>query len=283
MHIIHIKRYIMPKLSKEDQFIDLSDYGRSSAILIANKLKNTKATPIQITFLCFISGLIAVLSILYEYYFLAGIFLILKSILDAADGELSRAKKSPSYSGRYLDSISDIILNLLILSAIGYISGAPLFKILLAFAGIQLQGTLYNYYYVILRNNSEGGDKTSKIFETKTPKALKGETQQTVNITFKVYQLFYGLFDEIIYFIDKNAHTEKNIPGWFMTIVSIYGLGFQLLIISFMLFMNLVEYIIPFFIYYSIFIIFIVAVRKYFLNSGRLKVYSSERSNSYFD
>ena len=51
---------------------------------------------------------------------------------------------------------------------------------LLAFIGIQLQGTLYNYYYVILRNKSVGGDATSKIFEYKTPKALPGETQQAV-------------------------------------------------------------------------------------------------------
>ena len=45
------------------------------------------------------------------HYYLAGFFLILKSILDAADGELARVKNTPSYTGRYLDSVADIILN----------------------------------------------------------------------------------------------------------------------------------------------------------------------------
>lgn len=268
----------MPKLSKEDQFIDLSDYGRSTASFIAKKLKNSKVTPVQITLLSFVAGIIAVLFILYGYYFCAGIFLIVKSVLDAADGELSRVKRTPSYSGRYLDSISDIILNFLILSAIGYISSASPFLIILAFAGIELQGTLYNYYYVILRNNSAGGDKTSKTFETKIPKALSGESQKAVDLTFTIFQIFYGLFDEIIHLFDKDAYLERNIPGWFMTIVSLYGLGFQLLIISIMLFMNLTEYIIPFFIYYSLLIFFIVILRKYFLSAPQLDSYSSEET-----
>ena len=44
---------------------------------------------------------------------MAPFFIILKSIIDAADGELARIKKTPSYTGRYLDSIFDIILNLI--------------------------------------------------------------------------------------------------------------------------------------------------------------------------
>ena len=52
---------------------------------------------------------------------------------------------------------------------------------LIAFLAIQLQGTLYNYYYVILRNSVKG-DSTSRIFETTTPKALNGESQLAVNI-----------------------------------------------------------------------------------------------------
>ena len=40
-----------------------------------------------------------------------------KSILDAADGELARIKKTPSYVGRFLDSISDLVLNFLIIMA----------------------------------------------------------------------------------------------------------------------------------------------------------------------
>jgi hypothetical protein len=97
----------------------------------------------------------------------------------------------------------------------------------------QLQGTLYNYYYVILRNKSVGGDKTSKIFEDESPRAL-GESQKSVDLLFKIYTIVYGGFDKIIHTMDK-TYKVKNISNWFMTFVSLYGLGFQLLLISFML------------------------------------------------
>jgi hypothetical protein len=61
---------------------------------------------------------------------------------------------------------------------------------ILAFIGIQLQGTLYNYY-VILRNKSVGGDTTSKVFEYKSPRALAGETQKSVDILFGIYTIVW--------------------------------------------------------------------------------------------
>src|SRR5690606_30961696 len=107
----------MSKLPKEHKFIDLSDYGRPIARVIANSLKNTNFTPIHVTISFIISGLIAVYCILNGYYWLAAFFLILKSILDAADGELARVKQKPSYTGRYFDSVADMILNALFLIA----------------------------------------------------------------------------------------------------------------------------------------------------------------------
>jgi len=140
----------MSKLPKEHQFTDLSDYGRPIARVIANSLKSTKFTPIDVTIAFVISGLIGVYCIILGYYWTAAFFLILKSILDAADGELARVKETPSYTGRFLDSFSDIILNFIILATIGYLTNTHFGFIFLAFFGIQLQGTLYNYYYVIL-------------------------------------------------------------------------------------------------------------------------------------
>lgn len=252
----------MSKLAEQDKFFDLSDYGRPFAIFFANQLKNTRFTPIHVTLLFGVSGLIAIFCILNDYYFLAGIFIILKSIIDAADGELSRVKNTPSYTGRYLDSIFDIILNLMFLMSICYVSNTTFLYTLFAFFAIQLQGTLYNYYYVILRNNLVGGDSTSQIFERKPPNAFPNETQKSVNILFNLYLLLYGVFDRMIYQLDKNAHQVKSFPNWFMTFLSIYGLGFQLLIIAIMLSLHLIDYIVPFFIIYSIFIIVLVGIRR---------------------
>ncbi|HPI41712.1 MAG TPA: CDP-alcohol phosphatidyltransferase family protein, partial [Pseudobdellovibrionaceae bacterium] len=116
----------MSKLAPEDKFIDFSDYGRPVARGIATFLKNTKATPIHVTLAFGVSGLLAIYCIFYGFFIVAGFFLILKSILDAADGELSRQKNTPSYVGRYLDSIFDIILNFLLFFSIGYLSNTPI-------------------------------------------------------------------------------------------------------------------------------------------------------------
>ncbi len=251
----------MSKLPKHNKFLDLSDYGRPIAKIIANALKNTSLTPVHVTIAFVISGLIAIACIFKTYYFAAAFFLILKSILDAADGELARVKNTPSYTGRYLDSISDIILNLLLFLTICYISDGAITYTLLAFFGLQLQGTLYNYYYVILRNK-HNGDTTSRIFENDVPTALKGEKQRNVTILFKVYKLCYGVFDKLIYHLDKDAVTANNLPRWFMTIISGFGLGFQLLLIAIMLMLNLLPYIIPFFIAYSFLILVFIGIRR---------------------
>ena len=252
----------MSKLAAEDKFLDLSDYGRLIGKWFANQLKYTRFTPIHITLLFGVSGLIAIYFILKNHYFLAGFFIILKSIIDAADGELARIKNTPSYTGRYLDSVFDIILNFLFFMTICYVSKTSFWLTLIAFFCIQLQGTLYNYYYVILRNKSVGGDSTSKIFEYKSPRALPGETQKSVDILFKIYTIVYGVFDKIIHTLDSNAYKVKTFPNWFMTLLSIYGLGFQLLIIAIMLPMNWIEYIIPFFIVYTLLIFVLIGIRK---------------------
>jgi len=256
----------MSKLAKEDKFLDLSDYGRSFGRFFANQLKETRFTPIHVTLLFGISGILAIYFIINNQYWLAAFFIVLKSGIDAADGELARMKNTPSYSGRYLDSVFDIVLNFLFLMTICYVSKTNIWFSLLAFICIQLQGTLYNYYYVILRNKSVGGDTTSKVFEYKTPKALPGETQKSVDILFKIYTVVYGSFDKIIHLLDNDAYKVKTFPNWFMTLLSIYGLGFQLLIIAVMLPLGWIEFIVPFFIVFSILIFVLILIRKRFIN-----------------
>ena len=183
--------------------------------------------------------------------------------MDAADGELARIKKQPSYTGRYFDSISDIILNALIFISIWKVVNTNVWILVFSFLGVQLQGTLYNYYYTILRNKLDG-DKTSRVFEDKVPIALKGEKQENVNTFFLIYKFLYGAFDKIIYKLDKNAQYSDNIPKWLMTCVSTFGLGFQLLIVSTMLVLGLIEFILLFFLIYSIMIFIFIGIRKLF-------------------
>jgi phosphatidylglycerophosphate synthase len=255
----------MSKLPREEKFLDFSDYGRSIAKLIVSYLKNTKFTPVDLTLFFGISGLLAIFCIFQELFVVAGFFLILKSILDAADGELSRAKKTPSYTGRYLDSIFDWVLNFLFLLSIGLVSETNILLVLLAFFCMQLQGTLYNFYYVVLRHTSDGGDRTSNIIETESPKAFPGEKQDTVDLLFRIFNFLYLPFDKTMRELDKDAIEIISFPKWFMSMVSLYGLGFQLLIMAVMLSIGIVNYIIPFFIGYSILIFIFIGIRRTFL------------------
>jgi len=253
----------MSKLPEPYRFLDLSDYGRPVARIIAASLKETFFTPVHVTFCFMLTGLLGILAMYHHYYLLAALLFILKSILDAADGELARIRNKPSYTGRYLDSVFDIILNLLILLTIGYMTNSSIFLILLAFFGLQLQGTLYNYYYVILRNIFKG-DTTSRVFETETPVAMHGENQKTVTFLYQTYLCLYGVFDRIIYALDHSASKSNGIPKWLMTAISTFGLGFQLLLIGTLLTFNQIDLILPFFIAYSLLIFVFVAIRKAF-------------------
>ena len=255
----------MAKLPKEYQFIDLSDYGRSPALWIAGVLKNSSFTPIHVTTAFIVSGLLAIICILNGAYLWAAFLLILKSILDAADGALARLKNTPSYVGRYYDSIADIILNFLFLLTFWYVTDTSFLLVILAFIGLQLQGTLYNYYYVILRN-AVHGDTTSRVFEDSPPVALKGESQKSVNIFFRIFYILYAPFDKTIQVLDNKAIHCRPFPKWFMTILSSLGLGFQLLIMAVFLVLNKPEYVLPFFIFYSFLILIVIGIRRAILN-----------------
>ena len=264
LSVLH-RPFIMSKLSKEEKFLDFSDYGRPLAKVFANQLKNTFVTPVQVTFLFGISGLLAIYCILNGFFVASGIFLLLKSVIDAADGELSRVKNTPSYTGRYLDSIFDNILNLLFLLSICLASDSSIWTTLAAFLCMQFQGTLYNYYYVILRHNSEGGDVTSSIFEKESPTAFPGEKQKTVDILFTTFNFLYMPFDKIIHELDKEAVEVSTFPKWFMSMVSLYGLGFQLLLMAILLSLGFIDYIVPFFIGYSLLIFVFIGIRRIFV------------------
>ena len=87
-----------------------------------------------------------------------------------------------------------------------------------------------------------------------------------------MYTVCYGVFDKAIYQMDKHAEDGEHYPKWFMTAVSSFGLGFQLLIIAVMLCLGWAEAIIPFFIGYSVLIVVFILIRRN-INSGRIGRY----------
>jgi hypothetical protein len=76
--------------------------------------------------------------------------------------------------------------------------------------------------------------------------------------------LLYGVFDRIIYALDRKANNGKIFPKWLMSAISTFGLGFQLLSIAVMLVTGLKEYILPFFLVYTSMVFVFIGVRKIF-------------------
>jgi archaetidylinositol phosphate synthase len=70
-------------------------------------------------------GLTAAAEIARGHLMLAAGLLQVKTILDNADGQLARASGRESAAGRYLDSLSDLLVNAVVFAAIAHLTGRP--------------------------------------------------------------------------------------------------------------------------------------------------------------
>jgi hypothetical protein len=71
------------------------------------------------------AGLGAALAILRGELVAAALLLVVKSVLDNADGRLARASGRVSLLGRYLDSEADLVVNAALFAALGAETGSP--------------------------------------------------------------------------------------------------------------------------------------------------------------
>ena len=256
----------MTKLPEDKKFLDLSDYARPFALVLVKLLMPTKigAYTISTVFL-FVGFAASYLIYTNENLILAAGLILLKSLLDAADGEIARRRNEHSMVGRYLDSVFDFDVNICLFYSIAHVFGLSLWLMIIALMLFQLQGSLFNYYYLIKRHQVNG-DLTSRIFETEEPKPFARDNVAVMKILHKMYLLIYGWQDYIIHQLDKGAVKTKEIPGWFLTLVSCFGLGFQLLIVAVLVSFNLHEFTFLFFIVpYTIFAILVIIIRKIFV------------------
>jgi phosphatidylglycerophosphate synthase len=251
----------MPKLSGDDKFIDFSDYGRPIASFLALHLSNIKVNAVQVTVSFLFAGLACTYCIYTGQLVWAAIFLMLKNILDGADGEIARITNHPSMVGRYLDSVFDFIINLIIFITLLYTGNTTKMTFLLAFLGIEFQCSVYNYYYVIVRRQLNQ-QETSRIIEYRRPVAYPYESQRTANILHGAFLCLYLIFDSFVLLLDQQARFVQDFPKWFMSLLSFLGLGFQLLIICVLLCAGYPEMILPFFAWYSVFGLVVIVVRK---------------------
>jgi CDP-alcohol phosphatidyltransferase-like enzyme len=85
-------------------------------------------------------------------YVLSAVLLVLKTVLDGADGALARASGRITALGRYLDSECDLLVNAALFAAIGYATGRWFLALVLFLASTAVLSVNYNLRRLYLRD-----------------------------------------------------------------------------------------------------------------------------------
>ena len=207
--------------------VDLSEWGRPLARVMARFLKEKPVSVIQVTTFHLLLKLYSAWLILDEQPILACFLLIVKGVIDAVDGELARIRERPSHVGRYWDTVADTIGLIAVMGAFGTVFDWNLLFTSSMILATLFQYSLFNHYSVLMRALGSG-DSTSRIDERIRPVAHPWEQQRNVNMFHSVYLLFFSWQDRII-----SGLAGKGSKGltFELTVSSFLGFGMQSLLI----------------------------------------------------
>lgn len=231
----------MDKVPHDRTFLDVSDYARPMARWLVRWLLPTPITPIHLTLAFTGVGLAAALLLAFNVLLpVAGALLLLKSLLDAADGALARARARPSRVGRFLDSVCDFVVMGAVFAGLAVGRGNQIGDWVLASVALisaTLQGSVFSYYYVRYRAES-GGDTTSRVDEAEAA-GYAWDDARILHILHTLYTCIYAWQDKLMDWIDRRLNpTARPLQRNFMTATTVLGLGFQLLVIAVGAFVN---------------------------------------------
>lgn len=219
---------------------------RPLAGLIVWVLYYTPITPNQVTIASTLVGVLAAVFYLEgnaQAIALAGLCVTLKDILDSADGQLARAKQQYSRIGRFLDSIGDFVVDVVVFGAIGwvlYASSGDVWMLVLALVGlvgISLRVSYHVFYqasFLHLKRKYENNRLIEEVREEDT----KGEV---VALRLqKIFQIIYGWQDRLMLAIDKWCRSGRNneqfLAHWYadttgLRISGLLGFGTELFLL----------------------------------------------------
>lgn len=207
--------------------IDLSEWGRPFARILANFLKEKPVSVIQVTNLHFVLSLFCAW-LIFEGYTREGCFLlIIKGVLDAVDGELARIRERPSHVGRYWDTVADTIGLIAVMWAFGSLLAWDMALTLLMILAVLFQYSLFNHFSIRMRVLGSG-DSTSRIDERIRPVAQPWERQRNVNIFHTIYLIFFSWQDSIISTLTGKGSKKLLFE---LTVSSSLGYGMQSILI----------------------------------------------------
>jgi len=174
------------KMIEVEEVLDLILY-RPLAFLFVKLIYKSNITPNQITIFALFAGVLS--GVVYSMgthsaYITAAMLLIVKEVLDCADGQLARLKKNGTLTGRLIDGFSDYAVSIAIYVGIGlgFASNSTnpiLYWILTVLAGFSnaLHSFILDYYRnnfmdnVLGRTTTLGADLNR--YRTEYPKLMK--------------------------------------------------------------------------------------------------------------
>ena len=198
---------------------------RPIAACVVWLLADTPVTPNQLTVAAIVAGcgaayaycLGSAISIVW-----AGVLVTVKDILDDADGQLARAKELYSRRGRFLDSIGDFGVDVVVFAAITWTvfqSFPDVFTFILgtlAFLGITLRVS-YHVFYQVSFLHLEGRYNLNRIAEEITDDDRRGDAI-TLGLQ-RIFLLIYGWQDRLMFRIDRwcrgNRVADHNLMSWY--------------------------------------------------------------------
>jgi phosphatidylglycerophosphate synthase len=220
----------------------------------------TRVTPNQLTIASTAAGCIAAAFYLAQQPALtaaAGLFVSLKDLLDSADGQLARAKELYSRVGRFLDSIGDFVVNLVVFAAMGAVlakqTGSVWMWLLASagFLGISLRVSYHVFYQTSFLHLLESYT-TNRTTEEVKEEDLRGDPRALC--LQRIFLVLYGWQDSLVVALDRwsssgRLHSGHQLEKWYADRMGLYlsgliGMGTELFVLmAFSLFNQLEAYL----------------------------------------
>ena len=224
----------MNKLPAEERFFDVNEIWYFMNRWVVCLLYPTSITPNQITFLSLIFGLASAgfyVSGIPDALVWGAIFLYGKVFLDNVDGNLARVRGTTSRFGRFLDSLADFLVTVLVYIAVTmYLvrtTGVQEYWILglLGLLFCFMQSTFF-VFYLVNYTSRVGSYEKNRVDESVTEEDKRqAEEGQTDPWDLRLQTLFvwaYGWQDEAVEKLDamckRLSHvsdTEEALRSWY--------------------------------------------------------------------
>ena len=224
----------MNKLPAEERFFDVNEIWYFMNRWVVRLLYPTSITPNQITFLSLVFGLASAgfyVSGIPDALLWGAIFLYGKVFLDNVDGNLARVRGTTSRFGRFLDSLADFVVTVLVYIAVTiYLvrtTGVQEYWILglLGLLFCFMQSTFF-VFYLVNYTSRVGSYEKNRVDESVTEEDKRqAEEGQTDPWDLRLQTLFvcaYGWQDEAVKKLDamckRLSHvsdTEEALRSWY--------------------------------------------------------------------